>query len=144
MSHGTRVHTCGIDPAASEHAPRSTRLAYRRAGRLPFAAFICVQMGWFGPHVMFCPQAQACVYMRQMSWFEHKPYLARVRRASSQRTLLFLAPASRSLSIPVTFLSPTVLTQARFSCKKIYKIFRHFPSHRIFRRMHEALNIDKK
>jgi hypothetical protein len=28
--------------------------------------------------------------------------------------------------------------------KKFYKIFQDFPSHRIFRHMHELLNIDKK
>jgi hypothetical protein len=33
--------------------------------------------------------------------------------------------------------------QVMFSCKKFCKIFQHSPSHRIFRRMHEALNIDK-
>jgi hypothetical protein len=32
---------------------------------------------------------------------------------------------------------------ALFSCKKICKIFQHSPSHQIFRRVHEALNIDK-
>jgi hypothetical protein len=33
---------------------------------------------------------------------------------------------------------------ALFSCKKFCKFFQYSPSHRIFRRMHEALNIDKK
>jgi hypothetical protein len=36
------------------------------------------------------------------------------------------------------------LTKAQFSYQKILQNFLNFPSHRIFRHMHEALNIDKK
>jgi hypothetical protein len=35
------------------------------------------------------------------------------------------------------------ISNALFSCKKFCKIFQHFSSNRIFRRMHDALNIDK-
>jgi hypothetical protein len=35
-------------------------------------------------------------------------------------------------------------TRALFSSKEFYKIFQHSSSHRIFRHIHEALNIDKK
>jgi hypothetical protein len=36
------------------------------------------------------------------------------------------------------------LIKALFSSQKILQNFLDFPSHRIFRHMHEALNIDKK
>jgi hypothetical protein len=35
-------------------------------------------------------------------------------------------------------------TKARFSLQKILQNFSDSPSHRIFKNMHEALNIDKK
>jgi hypothetical protein len=38
---------------------------------------------------------------------------------------------------------PMNSTQALFSFQKILQNFSDFPSHRIFRQMHEALNIDK-
>jgi hypothetical protein len=38
----------------------------------------------------------------------------------------------------------TVRTEAPFTCQKIVPKFSDFPSHRIFERMHETLNIDKK
>jgi hypothetical protein len=34
--------------------------------------------------------------------------------------------------------------EALFSCQNFYRIFQDFSSHRIFERMHEVLNIDKK
>jgi hypothetical protein len=34
--------------------------------------------------------------------------------------------------------------EMKLSCKKFCNIFQHSPSHRIFGRMHEVLNIDKK
>jgi hypothetical protein len=39
---------------------------------------------------------------------------------------------------------PARSLETLFSCQKFCKIFQYFPSHRIFGRMHKALNIDKK
>jgi ABC-type spermidine/putrescine transport system permease subunit II len=38
----------------------------------------------------------------------------------------------------------SMLTWPMFSSTSFYQIFQDFPSHRIFERMYEALNIDKK
>jgi hypothetical protein len=55
--------------------------------------------------------------------------------------LIFIGPRGRP--IPKSQCARSEI-QAPFRCTLKCQNFRDFPSHRIFRRMHEALNINKK